>query len=185
MVPNDIHQIRFAGGPLDSEQGLKTCAELFNVIGLAACVWARLELFIDAALIHINQPQHSEKLHDQDHPIGFRRKIKLLKRWYNQHPALAEQRASIRKITSELLELSTTRNQFLHSILDSYDPTTQTAVFRSIRAKTNTTYEALKHVGTLSNLLNFAMSVQDAHRRLGEIFPQLFNPDVAARLQTP
>jgi hypothetical protein len=85
---NDIHKIRFTGGPLDSPEEMKAAAELWRAIGLAACAWARLEQHLDAVLIHVNQPKHSEKLHDPDRPIGFKRKIKLLKRWFNQHPVL-------------------------------------------------------------------------------------------------
>jgi hypothetical protein len=132
-MDDDITRLNFIGGPLDDEEQLKASAELLNAIGLATCVWARVEQLIDAALIYLNQPKHSEKIHDPDHPIGFKRKIKLLKRWFNQHPALADHRDVIREITTELLELSGTRNAVLHSILDSYDPNTKTLVFRSIQ----------------------------------------------------
>jgi len=112
---------------------MKAAAELWRAIGLAACTWSRLEQHVEVVLIHLNQRKHSEKLYDQDHPIGFKRKIKLLKRWFNQHPALAEHRDILRTITTDMLSLSVTRNTFLHSILDSYDRATSTATFRAVR----------------------------------------------------
>jgi hypothetical protein len=180
---NDIRKIKFTGGPLDSPEEMKAAAELWRAIGLAACVWARLEQHLDAVLIHLNQPKHSEKLHDPDHPIGFKRKIKLLKRWFNQHQVLAEHRNSMRPITTEMLSLSETRNQILHSILDSYDLATKTAVFRAVRAKTDTTYEATKYVGTLETLLNFAASARTVHLRFAHLCRGIFTPDVLTRLQ--
>jgi hypothetical protein len=111
-------------------------------------------------------------VHDPDHPIGFKKKIKLLKRWFNRHPALV------------VLSLSNTRNTFLHSILDSYDPKTQTAIFRSLQAKTDHTCEFHKSVGTLENLLRFAEAAQRAHLQFVSISAPLFAPDVIARLRS-
>jgi hypothetical protein len=181
-IPDDIHKIRFMGGPLDSPDQMEAAAELWRTIGLAACTWARLEQHIDAVLIYLNQPKHSEKLCDAEHPIGFRRKIKLLKRWFNQHPALAQHRKAIREITSDLLVLSQTRNAFLHSILDDYNPSTRTAIFRSIQVKEQDTYVATKHVGTIDNLLAFAGRTHAAHLKLTGISPTLFTADALERL---
>jgi len=166
---DDIYKVRLSGTPLDDPESMEASAELWRVIGLSACTWARLEQHIDMVLIHLNQPKHSEKLHDPDHPIGFKRKIKLLKRWFNQHPALAEHRASLRQITTKMLALSKTRNAFLHSILDSYDPSTKTAVFRAVRAMSPTTYQAGKYVGTLETFLQFAGETHAAHLRFALI----------------
>jgi hypothetical protein len=182
---DDIYKVRLSGTPLDDPESMEASAELWRVIGLSACTWARLEQHIDMVLIHLNQPKHSEKLHDPDHPIGFKRKIKLLKRWFNQHPALAEHRASLRQITTKMLALSKTRNAFLHSILDSYDPSTKTAVFRAVRAMSPTTYQAGKYVGTLETFLQFAGETHAAHLRFALISTGLFTPDALARLQTP
>jgi hypothetical protein len=182
---SDIHQIRFLGGPLDELDETAAAAELWRAIGLAACTWARMEQHIDAVLVHLNQPKHSEKLCDPDHPIGFRRKIKLLKRWFNQHPALAEHRETMRKITSDLLVLSKTRHTFLHSILDAYNPATKTATFRSIQPKTRTTFTVYKHVGTVDNLLAFADHTRNVYLRLARISPKLFTPDAIELLQRP
>jgi hypothetical protein len=184
-IPDDIHKIRFIGGPLDSPEQMKAAAELWRTIGLAACTWARLEQHIDAVLIYLNQPKHSEKLCDPEHPIGFRRKVRLLKRWFNRYPALAEHRKTIREISTDLLILSKTRNAFLHSILDDYNPSTRTAIFRSVQAKAQNTYVATKHEGTIDNLLAFASRTHAAHLKLAGVSPTLFTPDAIERLRKP
>src|SRR5215204_5755330 len=182
--PRDFY-ISFIGGPLDDGEQMKAAAELWRAIGLAACTWSRLEQHVEVVLIHLNQREHSEKLYDEDHPIGFKRKIKLLKRWFNQHPALAEHRDTLRTITTDMLSLSVTRNTFLHSILDSYDPATSTATFRAVRPTSDTTYAVSKHVGTVGTLINFAGAVQDTHLRFARISTGLFTADAAARLRIP
>jgi hypothetical protein len=182
---SDIHKIRYLGGPLDELDETMAAAELWRAIGFAACIWARMEQHIDAILIHLNQPRHSENLCDPDHPIGFRQKIKLLKRWFNQHPALAKHREAIRKITSDLLVLSKTRHMLLHSILDAYDPRTKTATFRSIKPKTQMTFTVYKHTGTVDNLVAFADRTRNVYLRLARISPQLFMPDAIELLRRP
>jgi hypothetical protein len=84
----DILGIALTNTPLDSPTEMADAAELFRVLGLASSSWMRLEMHLDMVLLFLNQPQHSEKLYNKDHPMGFRNKIKLLKRWFNQHPAL-------------------------------------------------------------------------------------------------
>jgi hypothetical protein len=185
VATDDDLYIKFTDGPLDSPEYLRAATELWRVIGIASCVWARLEVHLDLILVFLNQPKHSEKLHDPDHPIGFKRKIRLLKRWFNQHPALAEHRDAVRSIASEMLELSQTRNAFLHSILESYDLNSQTAIFRSVRAMSPTTCQFVKHVGTIEILLNFADSSQKAHKRFVRLTTGIFTPDAIARLQKP
>src|SRR4051812_38190415 len=103
-IADDIYRLSVADTPLDDPAKMAGAAELFRAIGLAASSWSRLETHLDMVLIFLNQPQHSNEIHDRDHPIGFKRKIKLLKRWFNQHPALKIAAKDFRTLSPKLLE---------------------------------------------------------------------------------
>jgi hypothetical protein len=184
-LDNDILAITFGNTPLDDPDQMADAAELFRAIGLASMSWSRLEMHVDMVLLFLNQPHHSERLHDKDHPIGFKSKIKLLKRWFNQHPALKHQSGEMRQITSRLLELGQTRNTFLHSILSSFDPATKQAVWRSIKPASEATYNVGKHIGTIETLIVFAAEATTIHKKLALLGKSIFTPDAVARLRTP
>jgi hypothetical protein len=170
---------------MDSPEGMTSAVELWRALGIAACTWARLEQHLDAVLILLNQPKHSEKLHDREHPVGFKKMVRLLKRWFNQHPALAEHRDAVRPITTQMLALSKTRNAFLHSILDSYDPSTSTAVFRGVRAMSDTTYQVVKYVGTIGTILKFAEEAQITYLKFARVSVGLVASGSLERLEKP
>ena len=88
------HRFDFEGGPIDN---FETAREAFEVLGHAAMAWARLESHVDAVLIHVNKAVHSTELYNPEHPIGFANKLKLLKRWFNQHPFLKSLAGEIRE----------------------------------------------------------------------------------------
>jgi hypothetical protein len=155
--------------PLDDPAKMANAAELFHTVGLAASEWTRLEVHLDFILIYLNQPKHSEEIYDKDHPMAFKKKVRLLKRWFNQHPILKPFAADFRALSPRLIELSNVRNTFLHSILSSYDPNTKEAVWRGIRPLTATTYSVSMHVGTIARLINFAGEVHSAHVAMAKI----------------
>jgi hypothetical protein len=106
----DILAITLTGTPLDSPTEMENAAELFKALGIASSSWMRLEMHLDMVLLFLNQPKHSKTLHEEDHPTGFARKIKLLRRWFNKHPALKPLADEFRGLAGPILVLSKTRN---------------------------------------------------------------------------
>ena len=172
---SDIEHLSLTDTPLDHPNSMAEAAELFRAIGLATSSWARLEMHIDMVLIHLNRPKHSKELYAEDHPIGFRSKIKLLKRWFNQHPALSHQSKALRALTPKFLELGKQRNIFLHSILSNYDPETKVATWRGIKPAAEETYRVGKHVGSVEHLMHFAAAAHEAHVQFAQICQAIYN----------
>src|SRR5215469_7794592 len=88
-----VHEIRFGGGPLEDAA---TAQPLLFALGRLAATWGRLEQQIDTIILQINKRHHSSEvraLFDPEHPVSFRKKIQLLKKYFNQHPALASHKA--------------------------------------------------------------------------------------------
>jgi hypothetical protein len=182
----EILGITLTDTPLDSQTELIGAAELFRALGIASSSWMRLEMHLDMVLLILNQPKHSEELYEKDHPIGFRNKIKLLKRWFNQHPELKPHSGEFRGLSSKILNLSKTRNIFLHSILSSFDPVTKEAVWRSIKPVSESTYAVNRHAGSIETLIIFAAEVNKTHFELAaKVTTKVFAPGAIARLQTP
>ena len=109
---------RLRGGPIDAFEDHK---ELFAAIGHAATAWARFEAHLDAILIQVNSESHSREVYNPEHPTTFARKVKLLKRWFNQHPSLSHLKEDMRRISTTAKEHSIMRNEFLHSALEEMD----------------------------------------------------------------
>jgi len=181
----DILSITLTGTPLDSPTEMADAAELFRALGIASSSWMRLEMHLDMVLLFLNQPKHSKELHKKNHPVGFRSKIKLLKRWFNQHPALKHASGEFRGLASQIVLLSNTRNTFLHSILSTYDPKTEQAVWRSIKPASDSTYKVGKHTGSIGMLLNFSAETNKTHFDLAKVTKRITAPDVRAQLRTP
>ena len=180
---SDIERITLTNTPLDDPNKMAEAAELFRAIGLATSSWARLETHIDMVLIHLNQPKHSLKLYQKDHPIGFKSKVKLLKRWFNQHPALKPQAGGLRAIAPKFLELGQQRNIFLHSILSDYDPATKRAIWRGIKPEGEETYRVGKHIGSVDHLINFAAASHEAHVKFAKVCRSLYDSGMLEQLR--
>ena len=180
---NDIEHITLINTPLDDPNKMAEAAELFRAIGLATSSWARLETHIDMVLIHLNQPKHSRELYEKDHPVGFRSKVKLLKRWFNKHPALQPQAAALRAIAPKFLALGRQRNIFLHSILSDYDPATRQAIWRGIKAEGEETFRVGKHVGSVDHLINFAAAAHEAHVQFAKVCRSLYDAGMIEQLR--
>jgi hypothetical protein len=147
---------RFGGGPIDAFEANN---RLFAAIGYAATAWSRFEQHLDAILIHVNADAHSEEIFNPEHPITFNQKIKLLKRWFNQHPSLAHISKDMRRITSTAKELSRMRNQFLHSVLEDWDTEKQRARFHECKWIGNNEWQATPVYWTIDGLTEFATNV--------------------------
>jgi hypothetical protein len=179
----DIEPLTLTNTPLDNPDKMAEAAELWRAIGLATSSWARLETHIDMVLIHLNQPKHSVTLYAKEHPIGFKSKVKLLKRWFNGHPLLRIKARELREIAPQFLALGKQRNLFLHSIVSDYNPTTREVIWRGIRAAGEETYQAGRHVGSVDQLLNFATEAHSAHVRLAKLCRDLYDAGTIERLR--
>lgn len=172
----------FVGGPLEEPQGLD---DLFRALGFASAQWARLEQHIDAVLIHVNNSEHSNTIFDPDHPISFQAKIKLLKRWFNQHPALANLTLDIRTLTAKLKELSPHRNNLIHGVLESWDAPTRTCVLRTLKFIGGDEFNLSTHNYTIEAIETVAELTAISNRYLSAISRAIFTKDALAQLRTP
>lgn len=175
----DDIDFRLRGGPIDDFQNHK---DLFAAIGYAATAWARFEAHLDAILIHVNAEAHSRKIYNRDHPITFDRKVKLLKRWFNQHPGLSHLKEDMRRISSTSKELSRMRNQFLHSVLEDWDAVKQVVRFKECRW-TDSHWEVTSFDWTIPGLQGFGDNMDNGNRALESISRELFTLDGLERLR--
>ena len=162
------------GGPLDKPQNAHP---LFYALGLIASNWARLEQHLNILIMHVNAEEHSVELFDPNHPVSFRRKIKVLKTWFNHYPALINFTEDVRGLTSDLKGLGDSRNLYLHSILETWDQKTETAHFKGIKYEGGDNFTIKTFSITLDGLMAFAKLLNIANRRLSLITRQLFTPE--------
>lgn len=170
------------GGPLESPD---TPPELYAAIGLACAHWARLEQHIDAVLMHLNNPEHSEKLFDPEHPVAIAKKIKLLKRWFNQHPALSGLTEDVRILTSKLKDLVPHRHALIHGVLESWDSSSNSAIFRTLKFEGDDEFKLKTHTYTIDGIGEVSYLISLANRYLCDISRAIFTRDALARLKTP
>lgn len=170
------------GGPLDEPENHRN---LFAAIGLIALNWGRLEQHVDTLLIQVNATEHSEELYDPDHPVSFGRKIKLLKTWFNQHPALVNFTADVRDLTSKLKVISAERNLYLHSILERWDEEAKQAHFKCLQYEGNDDFAIKTFTVTLESLLSFGKLVNTSNKMLSLITRQIFTEQAHSALKQP
>jgi hypothetical protein len=174
---------RFGGGPI--EQPTEAHQPLFFALGLLAANWARFEQHIDAILIHINKKRHSPEvkaLYDPDHPVSFSRKLQLLKKYFNQHPALSPLKASMRELSPRFKKLSKLRNKFLHAIVEDYDAEKHVIDFNTVQFKGNDTFHAEQWKTNVVALMGLAGNVARGNRALYEISSQVFTIEALKQL---
>lgn len=172
----------FVGGPLEQPDGLD---DLFRALGLACAQWSRLEQHIDAVLIHVNNREHSDSIFDPDHPVSFRKKIDLLKRWFNQHPALSGLTDDVRLLTSKLKQLNRHRNNLVHGTLESWDASTKTSTLRTLKCAGQDGFTLATHKYTLKAIETVAELTAASNRFLSAISREVFTEDALERLRTP
>lgn len=183
------HEFRLNGGPINNPDGAQA---VFLALGLGAASWARLEQHIDAVLMQVNKEQHSTEilsLFNPDHPLPFTDKIRLLKRYFNKHPALKEHTEAIRSFAKVAKILGQERNIYLHGILERYDSETKTIFIRSVKPlhdpKNPYAFGIAAYSVPLETLQSFAEFANKANDHLEEISRALFTPDAVARLRKP
>lgn len=172
----------FIGGPLESPEN---ASDLFCALGYASAQWTRLEQHIDAVLIHVNNREHSASIFAPDHPVSFQKKIGLLKRWFNQHPALANLTTDIRELTSRLKFLSQHRNNLIHGVVESWDPATKTAVFRTLKFNSEDEFSLSIHNYTVTGIVTVSDLIAMSNHYLSKISRVIFTPDALEQLRKP
>ena len=134
--------------------------------------------------MHINDSAHSAELYKPDHPPTASAKIKMLKQWFNKHPALADLSQNIRKLTSTLKELRLERNFLLHGILEEWDPTTREAQFKIIKyVKVDDTFAVTTKIISLEAISSLANVIKVANQYLAGISRILFTTDALEQLR--
>ncbi|THD65326.1 MAG: hypothetical protein E7813_15290 [Bradyrhizobium sp.] len=180
------HRIRFLGGPVDNPT---EASEALAVIGHTAVSWARMEQHIDAMLIQINREQHSDELidlYDENHPGTFDAKIKMLKRYFNKHPALSQYTETVIDCATGLKTLAEDRNLLMHGALQDYDPSTKMMTINSTKYQRRTDdFSCRTQPFSVPQLVRHAAIVNLAHHKLCEVSRQLFTVDAVERLQRP
>jgi hypothetical protein len=180
------HKYRYIGGPIELPG---QCDQLFADYGFAAASWARMEQHIDAILVQINKEQHSDEfldLYDERHPGTFDTKIKMLRRYFNKHPALAQYTDTVIDCATGLKRLSKDRNELLHGVLEDYDPTKSLIMINGMQYRPATKDFLNRHQAfPAAKLEAFANLVNRAHYALCDVSKELFTQDAVARLRRP
>lgn len=178
---SDVLTFKFIGGPVDNQLGAE---ELFLELGRAAAAWARLEQQVEAILLHVNKSEFSEDLVCK-HPVSFTKKLSILKPWFKKHRALLQYNESFLEIASNLWALAEERNLYLHSVLESFDSQSNTAIFHRILPKGNDTFKLVLKKVPLENICSFVEVVNLTNRYLWSVSHDLFTPAVISRLAKP
>jgi hypothetical protein len=178
------HKFRFIGGPIENPQAN---INVFFIIGQAAASWARMEQHIDAILMQINKEKHSDEfldLYNPYHPGTFDKKLKMLRSYFNKHPALSEYTETVIDCADGLKKLSEDRNSLLHWVLEDYDETAQTITITGTKYRPKTDdFQNLHVTSPAARYVQFARLVNLAHYTLCEVSKTLFTADAVAQLQ--
>src|SRR5262249_8247617 len=137
-----------------------------------------------------NKEQHSSEildLYDPNHPRPFTDKIRLLKRYFNKHPALEEHTEEIRTFARAALILAQERNTYLHGIFEFYNEPKKTVTLKSIRPAHDPQNPYIFKIETsavpLDILKSFADMIGLANDKLEQVSRALFTPDAVSRLR--
>jgi hypothetical protein len=183
-TPHGLHHFRLSGGPLSHPN---TRPEALEAIGWAAAAWTRVETHVDAIIIHVNKVEHASsrpKLYAPRHPNGAQDKIKLMRKWFNDHPALAPKRQEVNKICEHLLDLAKRRNEFVHSLLEDFEHGQVAVALNSVQVKPDGTVNLKKQYVTLREFGAFAGQLNDLNQKLVEVSRFAFHPILKPLLQT-
>jgi hypothetical protein len=124
------------------------------------------------------------ELFDEDHPVSFSRKLRLLKRWF-RHEALAEYKPAIDKLSAQMKILSARRNEYLHALFSAYDVETDEITLRSIHYAGNDEFHIQRKTLNTKKLVSFAAAATNTNGALAVVSSALFTRDAVERLQTP
>jgi hypothetical protein len=164
-----VTPFRVLGGPIDNP---KPARKAFQAIGYMSCALARLETHIDLLLYHLNKKEFGKQLFDLKHPLQFTDKVKMLRRYFQQHPNLAAHRKEVEKLTDELPDAAHLRNIPLHAIFDHYDVNTDQVTLTSIRPERPVKLRRVAHGQTkvqVKSINELTAGINAINRRLVEV----------------
>jgi hypothetical protein len=163
---NDDLDFSILGGPLEAPEDH---IPLFAALGFAAAAWARMEQQLDIVLIHVNKEKLSSHLYQPQYPFSFDGKIKLAKRWFNQHPQLASYSEDIRHFTSSIKPIARIRNSLLHSILQEWDPIREIAIMQTVRFEGEDNFRVLRRNVSLETIRRFGAITNAGNKFLSRV----------------
>lgn len=172
----------FDGGPLYKGENL---TDLYAAIGRFSLAWSQTEQHIEAMLMQINNRAHSERLFNENHPYGFRKKIKALRRWFNQHPALSELSDHFKLISEKLNELAQHRNNILHGSLVSWDHGSKIAKFRTLKFEGDEEFSIKAHTYPIDTIHTLCNLIALTNRYLSRVSHDIFQKKMLAQLRKP
>jgi hypothetical protein len=177
------HRFRFGGGPLSHPNVAPAALEAY---GFTAACWARLETHIEAVTLFLNRQEHSNStlnLHQPRHPSSTWDKIKLVRKYFNRHPALRTHKANADRVCERLLQMALDRNELLHSIVEDY--ANGHVTINGIFVKPDTTSSIKRSIVPLPNFGALARQINDVNAELSKLSQFLFAPQTSARLRMP
>ncbi|MER9963067.1 hypothetical protein NKJ72_19260 [Mesorhizobium sp. M0045] len=156
-------------------------APALEALGRVAAAWSRMEHHLDALIIQVNKPDHSEVLFET-HPVSFSKKIDLLKKWFNKYPPLRGYKTDMRELTSRLKilanhdgkEIALSRNILLHAIPASFNADKGEIVLHHMKMLPDGNIRSRHITVSLTNLAAFFDMVQLSNVFLGTITQEMF-----------
>lgn len=172
------------GGPIDEPSSYP---ELFQAIGHASACWARMEHLIDALLVHINKEAFSKAIYSDTHPVAFKAKVDLLKRWFNNHPELNAHSDDVMAVMPKIKQLADTRNLLMHGATQSFNKATGEIVLKTISplGKGKDTFRCATEHLNVAAALTISEVTTKANLFLTALASQVFVPDALTRFRTP
>ena len=172
--------IRFGGGPLAHPDKAPRGIAAY---GFAAACWARLDVHIEAMTIWLDHSDQSKETHQPHHPDSFRNRIKLLQRYYDRNPALAQHKYLADSLFKRMLSADLDRNYFLRSVLEDVTPA-GSLVLNGIVSTANSTVRLKRLKVRIADFEALAREINEFNRELSVLSKALFTVEMRHRLQT-
>lgn len=166
-----------SGGPIDQP---RKASRLFAKLGRAAAAWARMEMMLDAFIIRVNKPSENVHLYDDEHPVSFKRKMRLATKWLS-HPAIIEHADLFRGAFSIIRDMAGLRNELTHSDVRSYDSTSGDFVLANMRSAGAGIFRLSEHTYNIADVDEMTHKCTRAALALSELLDLLPPAETASQ----
>ena len=122
-------------------------------------------------------------IHQPHHPRSVRDKIKLLRRYYNRHPALAQFKELADNLFGRMLASALDRNHLLHSVLEDFTPDGK-VVLNGIFSKPDTTSHLKRLKVPVGEFGALARTMNNFNLELSVLSKAAFTLEMRERLRT-